>query len=282
MRTRRQKAASAYRQGDSGRPLGQGESLATAADLLVFRQSLGRETGDGQSRQTDARGWTGDYGDHAGIQTQSHRHAATARIPTATACGASTFRKPTGRWRPLGIPTMKDRAMQALHLLALDPSPKPRRTKTPTAFARDDRRPTPSSSASKLLCRKTAPAWVLEGDIASCFDNISHEWMLRQCPDGPRRSCTGSRPGTWKIGTLFPTEAGTPQGGIISPALANLTWTDWNAVANEPLPRKDLERTASGSTPQGQPRALCGRLHHHREPKERCWRTKSGHWSKQF
>ena len=49
-----QEAASAYRKGNTGKPLGQGENLATAADLLVFRQSLGRETGDGKSRQANA------------------------------------------------------------------------------------------------------------------------------------------------------------------------------------------------------------------------------------
>ena len=79
-----QEAASAYRQGNAGKPLGQGESLATAADLLVFRQSLGRETSDGQSRQTDVRGGRENL-ELPGVQTQSHRHVAAARLSTATA-----------------------------------------------------------------------------------------------------------------------------------------------------------------------------------------------------
>jgi RNA-directed DNA polymerase len=65
--------------------------------------------------------------------------------------------------------------------------------------------------------------WVLEGDIRGCFDNISHEWMLRHVPTDKEVLRKWLKAGFMENRTLFPTEAGTPQGGIISPTLANLT-----------------------------------------------------------
>ena len=64
---------------------------------------------------------------------------------------------------------------------------------------------------------------MLEGDIRGCYDNISHEWMLRHIPTDKEVLRKWLKAGFVENQTLFPTEAGTPQGGIISPALANLT-----------------------------------------------------------
>jgi RNA-directed DNA polymerase len=63
----------------------------------------------------------------------------------------------------------------------------------------------------------------LEGDIRGCFDNISHEWMLRHIPVDKEVLRKWLKAGFVENRVLFPTEAGTPQGGIISPTLANLT-----------------------------------------------------------
>jgi hypothetical protein len=63
----------------------------------------------------------------------------------------------------------------------------------------------------------------LEGDIRGCFDNISHEWMLRHIPTDRVVLRRWLKAGYLENRTLFPTEAGTPQGGIISPTLANMT-----------------------------------------------------------
>ena len=83
-----QQAASAYRQGHTGGSLGQSESFATAANLLVFRQSLGRKAGDGQSRQTNARGgW--NHLANSGVQTPSHRLTAAARLSAAAVAACS-------------------------------------------------------------------------------------------------------------------------------------------------------------------------------------------------
>ena len=59
--------------------------------------------------------------------------------------------------------------------------------------------------------------WVLEGDIRGCFDNISHEWMLRQIPTDKEVLRKWLKAGFVENRILFPTEAGTPQGGIMTP-----------------------------------------------------------------
>ena len=73
------------------------------------------------------------------------------------------------------------------------------------------------------LAKGKSPAWVLEGDIKGCFDNISHAWMLAHIPMDAAILEKWLKAGYVENRTLFATEAGTPQGGIISPTLANLT-----------------------------------------------------------
>jgi RNA-directed DNA polymerase len=133
------------------------------------------------------------------------------------------IKKANGSQRPLGIPTMKDRAMQALYLMALEPISET--TADPNSYGFRPYRACRDAAemAFTLLCRKISPQWVLEGDIKGCFDNISHEWLLRNIPvDGEILEKWLKAGFVWNK-TLFPTEAGTPQGGIISPVLANMT-----------------------------------------------------------
>src|ERR1700680_673295 len=83
--------------------------------------------------------------------------------------------------RPLGIPTMKDRAMQALHLLALDPVAETTANKNSYGFRQQ--RSCADAIEQCFLALKTAKtAWILEGDIKSCFDRISHNWLLAHVP----------------------------------------------------------------------------------------------------
>jgi RNA-directed DNA polymerase len=78
--------------------------------------------------------------------------------------------------RPLSIPTMLDRAMQALYLLALDPVAET--TADPNSYGfRTARSAADAIEACFIaLCRNDRAQWILEGDIRSCFDGISHEW----------------------------------------------------------------------------------------------------------
>jgi RNA-directed DNA polymerase len=130
--------------------------------------------------------------------------------------------KSNGKERPLGIPTMRDRAMQALWHLAL--SPIAESTADPNSYGFRPGRSTADaiSQCFLALARRNSAQWVLEGDIRGCFDNISHQWMLANIPMDKAVLRQWLQAGYMDKGVLFPTEAGTPQGGIASPVLANM------------------------------------------------------------
>lgn len=125
--------------------------------------------------------------------------------------------------RPLGIPTMQDRAMQGLMLLALEPVAETTADRVSFGFRRNRSAQDAMEYIFKLLARKTSPQWILEGDIKGCFDHISHEWMLGNIPTDKRIMRQFLKCGYVDRRTLFPTEEGSPQGGLISPTYANLT-----------------------------------------------------------
>ena len=83
--------------------------------------------------------------------------------------------------RPLGIPTMKDRAQQALHLLALDPVVETTADHNSYGFRQQRSCADAIEQCFKTLSRPN-PQWILEGDIKSCFDRISHDWLLAHVP----------------------------------------------------------------------------------------------------
>ena len=125
--------------------------------------------------------------------------------------------------RPLGIPTMQDRAMQGLMLLALEPVAETTADRVSFGFRRNRSAQDAMEYIFKLLARKTSPQWILEGDIKGCFNHISHEWMLGNIPTDKRIMRQFLKCGYVDRRTLFPTEEGSPQGGLISPTYANLT-----------------------------------------------------------
>jgi RNA-directed DNA polymerase len=126
------------------------------------------------------------------------------------------------RKRPLGIPTMLDRGMQALYKLALDPIAET--TGDPNSYGFRKGRSPADAIAQCFLClrQKTSPTAVYEGDIRGCFDHISHDWMLEHIPMDKRILKQWLKAGYIDRDVFYPTEAGTPQGGIASPVLANM------------------------------------------------------------
>lgn len=130
--------------------------------------------------------------------------------------------KSNGKERPLGIPTMLDRAMQALHLLGLEPVAET--TSDPNSYGFRRNRSTADAMGQIFVCtsRKASAQWVLEADIEGCFDQINHEWLVRHVPMNKTILRKWLKAGVVHQGRLSPTEEGTPQGGIISPTLANM------------------------------------------------------------
>ena len=131
--------------------------------------------------------------------------------------------KSNGARRPLSIPTMRDRAMQALYLLALDPVAET--TADPNSYGFRTARSTADAIEACFIAlgRNDRAEWILEGDIRSCFDRISHEWLSAHIPLEKAILKKWLKAGYLENHQFHPTEEGTPQGGIISPAIANMT-----------------------------------------------------------
>ncbi|MEG4521221.1 MULTISPECIES: group II intron reverse transcriptase/maturase [unclassified Microcoleus] len=130
--------------------------------------------------------------------------------------------KPNGKKRPLGIPTVRDRIEQAIVKNALEPE-------WEAVFEQNSYGFRPGRSCQDAIEQgfnlfSRWHKWVLEADIKGFFDNIAHESILTMMGNFPNRELIK---GWLKAGFVFqgkfePTEQGTPQGGVISPLLANI------------------------------------------------------------
>lgn len=130
--------------------------------------------------------------------------------------------KANGKMRPLGIPTMKDRAVQALYAMALTPIAECHADPNSYGY-RAYRSVHDVATFIWLTCGGNyGKRWVLEGDIKGFFDNISHEWVLKNIPMNKRILKEFLKAGFMHADTLYTTDEGTPQGGIISPVIANM------------------------------------------------------------
>src|SRR5579864_9113512 len=118
--------------------------------------------------------------------------------------------------RPLGIPTMMDRAQQALHLLALDPVVETKADRNSYGF-RQQRSCADAIQQCFHALKSANTQWVLEGDIKSCFDKISQDWLLHHAPMDRAILRKWLTSGYMEKHVLHETTDGTPQGGIISP-----------------------------------------------------------------
>lgn len=92
------------------------------------------------------------------------------------------IKKSNGKLRPLGIPTMKDRAMQALYLLALEPVSETTADSNSYGFRKERSAGDAREQCFCVLAKTASPEWILEGDIKGCFDHISHDWLLENIP----------------------------------------------------------------------------------------------------
>jgi RNA-directed DNA polymerase len=150
--------------------------------------------------------------------------------------------------RPLGIPTMKDRAMQALHLLALDPVVETTADKNSYGF-RQQRSCADAIQQCFNALRVATTQWILEGDIKSCFDKISHDWLLAHVPTDRAILQKWLKAGYMEKHVLHETTEGTPQGGIISAALANRALDGLERVLREKYPSRTRLKSLGDKLP---------------------------------
>jgi RNA-directed DNA polymerase len=152
--------------------------------------------------------------------------------------------KQNGKRRPLGIPTMHDRAMQALYLLALEPIAETTADRCSYGFRSQRSTADAIEHCFLILSKRRSAAWILEGDIRSCFEEISHEWLLAHIPIDTTILRKWLKAGYMERSVLYPTEAGTPQGGTISPVLANLALDGLDTALRKAFPKtRDQGRT---------------------------------------
>ncbi|MCG5059190.1 MAG: group II intron reverse transcriptase/maturase [Limnoraphis sp. WC205] len=129
----------------------------------------------------------------------------------------------TNEERPLGIPVMFDRALQTLVKLTMEPEWEARFE--PNSYGFRPGRSTHDAIEAIFTTIKQKAKFVLDADISKCFDKINHEKLLTKLQTYPklrRQIKAWLKSGVMDDKTLFPTDEGTPQGGVISPLVANI------------------------------------------------------------
>lgn len=147
--------------------------------------------------------------------------------------------KKSGGKRPLSIPTLQCRAMQALHLLALEPVAEMRADKNAYGFRSKRSVADAIGQCFNALAQKTASQWVLEGDIRSCFDSLCGSWLQENIPMDTVLLTKWITAGYIKDKTLYSTFDGVPQGGIISPTILVLALSGLEARLKKATSLKD-------------------------------------------
>lgn len=134
--------------------------------------------------------------------------------------------KANGKKRPLGIPVMTDRAIQAMVKNALEPYWESKFEGSSYGFrpgrgCHDAIQAIYNSAKGHIWSKRK---YVLDADIKGAFDNISHEYLLKAIGNFPARELIKQwlKAGYLEVGKLYQVDSGTPQGGVISPLLANV------------------------------------------------------------
>jgi RNA-directed DNA polymerase len=146
--------------------------------------------------------------------------------------------KKNGKLRPLSIPTMYDRAQQALFKLGLAPVAETTADKNSYGFREGRSCADAVACAFNALSKPNSAPWILEGDIKGCFDNISFQWMLENIPMDKVVLHKWLRAGYVENGIQYPTRKGVPQGGIISPTISNMVLDGLEEAVRCAVPRR--------------------------------------------
>lgn len=132
--------------------------------------------------------------------------------------------KANGKKRPLGIPSVVDRCMQAIYKNALEPAWEAEFESISYGFRPGRSHHDAIAKIYVAAVPNKAKKWVVEGDIEGFFNNVAHGTLMKSIGNFPGRKLIHQwlKVGYVDNGVFNSTETGTPQGGIISPLLANI------------------------------------------------------------
>ncbi len=147
--------------------------------------------------------------------------------------------KKSGGLRPLSIPSLIDRSMQALHLLALEPVAEMKADRNAYGFRPKRSTADAIEQCFNSLSMKTSAPWVLEGDIRACFDSLNGTWLQDNIPMDKTLLTKWLQAGYIEEKTLHPTFDGVPQGGIISPCILVLALSGLEETVKNVASQKD-------------------------------------------
>lgn len=185
---------------------------------------------DGQLWRSPSRKWNAAQTIKRSINKYQYRAKPLRRI---------YIPKKNNKKRPLGIPTLFDRAVQALHALTLEPVAETLADPNSYGFRRFRCTADAIEQCFILLSRKHSAQWVLEADIKACYDKIDHPWMTEHIPMDKHALNQWLKSGYVDKNQLFPTVEGTPQGGIISPILCNMALDGLEQRIKSVCPKRD-------------------------------------------
>jgi RNA-directed DNA polymerase len=146
--------------------------------------------------------------------------------------------KKNGKLRPLSIPTMFDRAQQALHKLGLAPIAETTADRNSYGFREGRSCADAVAAGFNALAKPNSAPWILEGDIKGCFDNICFRWIEENIPMDKAVLRKWLRAGYVEDGIHYPTRKGVPQGGIISPTISNMVLDGLEEAVRCAVPRR--------------------------------------------
>jgi RNA-directed DNA polymerase len=154
-------------------------------------------------------------------------------------------KKQKGQLRPLSIPCLIDRGMQALHFLALEPVMETEADKNAYGFRPKRSCADAIEKCFTVLARRNSAPWILEGDIRACFDRLSGKWLEDNILTDKVILSKWLTAGYMEEKVLHPTFNGVPQGGVISPALLVLALKGFEKTIKSVTSRKDCVNVIS-------------------------------------